>query len=213
MKRFQNFSFKTFLYRTYLILLGLLALYAIAGIAHFKWLYIKADKPAASFLIQEAQKPTTQTVTLIEFIDYTYCKEMNPTVEELLRIRKDVRYIARPVEFDVEVSEPILRHVLAAGLQGKFWEMHKAVLEYPEREIPETFFEETAALYGLDLQKFKADVISSKVDEIMEDNLNALLHAGIQVTPSFLIENKVYVPGNAMPTLVDLINMIQEGEK
>lgn len=215
MKRFQNFSFKTFFYRAYLALLGLLAAYAIFGIIHYKLLDIQTSKPAATFLIKEPVKATNTPITLVEFIDYTcnYCKEVNPTVEELLKIRKDIRYIARPIAFDKEVSEPILRYVLAAGMQGKFWDMHKAVLEYPEREIPNDFLDQTASLYGLNIEQLKKDAESKEVDDIIEDNIDAVVHAGIQVTPSFLLNNRVYVPGQAMPNLVDLINMIKEGEK
>lgn len=214
MKRFQNISFKTLSYRAYLALLALLSIYAIIGIVHFKWLYINIDEPKAEFLVKEASKPTTNPVTVIEFLDYScqYCKETHPSVEELLRVRKDIHYIVRPISFDKETSEPILRHVLAAGLQGKFWEMHKAVLDHPENIIPQDFFEETAALYGLNVEQFLQDAQGKQVENIMKDNMNALLHAGVPSTPSFLIGRKIYVPGNSIPTLVDLINMVQEGE-
>ncbi|MAZ75968.1 MAG: hypothetical protein CMH31_01550 [Micavibrio sp.] len=214
MKRLQNISFKTFFYRAYLVLLALLSLYAIVGIAHFKWLYISIDEPKAEFLIKPATVPSAKQVTIIEFLDYScqYCKEVNPNVEELLRIRKDIRYIVRPVAFDEEISEPILRHVLAAGLQGKFWEMHKAVLEYPENTVSQDFFKETAELYGLDIEKFLSDAQSKQVEKIIDDNLNAVFHAGIPSTPSFLVGNKIYVPSDSIPTLVDLINMVQQGE-
>lgn len=210
----KKLSFKTIIFRAYMTVLILLALYAIVGIIHFKILYINVDQPKAAFLIQEPIKPTSNPVTVIEFLDYTcpYCKELNPIVEELLTIRKDIRYIALPVAFDEETSEPILRHVLAAGIQGKFWEMHKAVLEYPEEIVPQEFFEQTAALYGLDVEKFLEDAQGKEVDAIIDNNIKKLAHAGIYSTPSFLIGNKIYVPNNSMPTLVDLINMVQKGE-
>lgn len=214
MKIFKNISFKTFLYRAYLTFLSLLTIYALAGIIHFKLMYINADDPKAEFLVKQAEDTSKQPITVIEFLDYTcpYCKELSPTVDELLKIRKDIRYIVRPVAFDKETSEPILRYVLAAGLQGKFWEMHKAVLEYPTQEIPKDFFKQTAELYGLDVEKFFKDAKSKKVEKIMKDNLNSVFSSGIQATPSFLIGNKIYVPNNSIPTLVELIEMVQQGE-
>jgi protein-disulfide isomerase len=214
MNLFQNFSFKTFFYRAYLTLLALLTIYALTGIVHFKWMYMSVEKPKAEFLIQAPSKPTSKPITVIEFIDYTcpHCKNLHPTVEELLSVRKDIRYIVRPIAFDEETSEPILRHVLSAGLQGKFWEMHRAVMEHPDSAIPPDFFEQTATLYGLDIEKFLKDVSSKQVDDIIKDNTNAMGHANIQVTPSFLIKSKVYIPNNSVPTLVDLINMVKEGE-
>ena len=90
--------------------------------------------------------------------------------------------------------------------------MHKAVLEYPIKEIPKDFFEQTAELYGLDIEKLLNDANSKQVDKIIKDNLNSVYRAGIQVTPSFLIGNKIYMPSNSVPTLVDLIKMVQQGE-
>ena len=210
----KKLSFKTIIFRAYMALLALLAIYAIVGTVHFKLLYLNVDQPKAEFLIKEPKTPTATPITVIEFLDYTcqYCKELNPAVEELLTIRKDIRYIARPVSFNRETSEPILRHVLAAGLQGKFWEMHKAALEYPESIIPLEFFEQTASLYGLNVEKFLEDVQSKQVDAIVKDNLDTLFHAGVQATPSFLIGTKIYYPNDSTPTLVDLINMVQKGE-
>lgn len=211
---FKTISFKTILFRAYMAFLILLAIYALAGIVHFKRLYINLDHPKAEFLVKQPVTLTSNPITVIEFLDYTcpYCKTLHPTVEELLRIRKDVRYIAMPIASDTETSEQILRNVLAAGLQGKFWEMHNAVLEYPENIVPQDFFEQTASLYGMDIEKLFEDAKSKKIDDIIKSNINALNHAGVQATPSFLIGTKIYSPQNSMPTLVDLINMVQEGE-
>lgn len=212
---FKKLSFKTVLFRAYLTFLTLLAIYAIVGIVHFKLLYISVEKPKAEFLIKDPKTPVANPITVTEFLDYTcqYCKELSPIVEELLTIRKDIRYIARPIAFDQKTSEPILRYILAAGLQGKFWEMHTAVLEYPEDIVPQDFLEQTASLYGLDIKKLSEDAKSKHIDNIIKNNINVANHAGIQFTPSFLIGSKIYSPSNAMPTLVDLINMVQKENK
>ncbi len=213
-KFIPKISFKTFMYRAYLGFLLLISIYALAGITHFKLLYINIDRPTAEFLIKEPASNTTKPINVIEFLDYTcpHCKKLHPTVEELLTVRKDIRYIVRPVAFNKDTSEPILRHVLAAGLQGKFWEMHNAVLEYPETIVPQEFFEQTAELYGLNVEQYLKDANSKQVDKIIKENVNAVYHAGVTATPSFLIGTKIYQSGNSTPTLVDLIKMVQKGE-
>ena len=63
-------------------------------------------------------------------------------MEEVLQIRKDIRYVARPISFGHEETkemDKLSTLVLAAGLQGKFWEFHKAFLEYPEQNIPDSW--------------------------------------------------------------------------
>ncbi|MEM9469292.1 MAG: thioredoxin domain-containing protein [Pseudomonadota bacterium] len=207
----SDFSFKNFLFGLYMLLIGGLALYALIGIFLFKNIYADIQNPRAAFQVKPPIEATTNPVTVIKFLDYTcpYCKEVHPTIEELLQIRKDVRYIAIPIALFGEASEPILKRVLAAGLQGKFWEMHRAVLEYPETNIPLSFFEETAELYGLNLNKFKEDIESKEVAKIMQDNLELMVNAGISSTPTFMINKTIYYPREALPTLVDLIQILE----
>jgi len=210
---FKSFNVKKFFYRAYLTLLALIAVYAVLGIAYFKWMHVSAENPRGAFLTVQATQNPERAVTISEFLDYgcPFCKQLHPTVKEFLNLRKDINYIARPIAFN-EQSEFMTRHVLAAGLQGKFWQMHNAVLEHPDTELPEGFFEETASVFGLDMEQFNADINSREVDKILRDNINAWEHAGAQVTPSFLMGAKIYQPGESLPTLVELINMVNEAK-
>lgn len=183
------------------------------GILHFKWMYHSVNNPKANFQITGNQNAD---ITLVEFISYSceYCRQVHPAVKEALEIRKDIRYIARPLAFGQENSQRLTRIVLAAGLQGKFWELHDAFLEYPETEIPDEFIEETALLYGLDYKKLIEDSESKKVRKMAENNMAALEHAGIKSVPSFVIGGRIYVIGNSgVPDLKQLLEIIAQAEQ
>lgn len=202
----MKINLKKYLYRAYLGLLAVAAAYAIFGIVHFKWVYHTVDKPA-SF---QVTGNLNSEETVIEFMNYScvYCKELHPNVKELLNIRKDIKYVARPIPFEEGPSERLTKIAMAAGLQGKFWEMHNAILENPNVIIDDAFIEETSNLYGIDYNQLQEDMESKKVEKLVEENLEAFLSSGAQFVPSFLIGSQIFVMGEEMPTLTDLLNLV-----
>lgn len=201
-------------YRILIVLLIIAASYTLFGIGHFKWMYSKVNNPSATFQVQGNQNAD---ITLVEFINYGcgYCKDLHPTIQELLQIRKDLRYVVRPVIFSEEdTAYKITSLAFAAGLQGKFDEIHGAFLEYPENVIPDDFIEETALLYGVDYDQMVTDSQGKKVKKIIKENLSAFEHVGLQSVPSFMIKDKIYVVTNEeLPDLQKLLNMISSAEQ
>lgn len=218
------------LYRIIIIILVLAASYSLFGIGHFKWMYHNANSPKAEFLIAGN---TDANITLVEFMNYKcpHCKKINPVIKELLEIRKDIRYIVRPVAFIVDteqsdaqdneekkltapLAENITRIAFAAGLQNKFWEMHHAFLEYPNINISDEFIKETAELYGIDYDLMITDSKSEKVRDLVENNLIALDHIGLGSVPSFIIKNEIYlVTDEEIPTVKQFLDVINKAEK
>ena len=84
----------------------------------------------------------------------------------------------------------------AAGIQGKFWEMHDALYKYQDVWSRATnandFFESYAEAIGLDVARFRADCISPDVlTRVMEDG-KAGKERGVENTPTlFLNGNQV----------------------
>ena len=114
-------------------------------------------------------------------------------IKEILEVRKDIRYVIRPVIFGIEGDEKSTKLAIAAGLQGKFSEMHDAFLEYPKQKIPDDFIKETASLYGIDYDLLIKDSEGKEVQKIMKDNLKAFEHSGLYSVPSFMIKDKFYI--------------------
>jgi len=199
-----------------LVIIALAGIYTVVGIVNFKWMHHSVENPKAEFLTYESGDGVADEITVVEFLNYGcgYCKQMHPTVKELLALRKDIKYIVRPVVFGTEEMLRLNNMVLAAGLQGKFWEMHDAVLEYPEQDVPDSFIEETASLYGIDFDKLVSDSQSIEIENIARNNMGSMRHASISSVPSFVINGEVYVINDEyLPNLKDMIKIIANAKK
>lgn len=210
-------------YRIIIVLLILTGAYSVFGIVHFKRMYHKVENPRAEFQVLKNQDAP---LTLVEFTGYYcgYCKQLQPVIDELLAIRKDIRFVTRPVVFTlydnidgemVPHDDDLTKQIFAAGLQGNFETMHKAILEFPVgEEIPQSFVEETATLYGINYTQLQKDSDSKKIKKIIKDNQDAFSVAGLSSTPSFMMNDKVLIISEKnLPTLETLLNFITTAEK
>lgn len=90
----------------------------------------------------------------------------------------------------------------AAGMQGKFWEMHALIFEnqqaWHEQEDARPIFEAYAKQIGLDIDKYRRDMNGQAVaDRITEDGKRG--HAlGVKGTPTVYL-NGVEVPFESLP--------------
>ncbi len=204
---------KKILFRFFLLLVILASGYSLFGIGHFKWMYNKVENPSAEFLtLQNKSAP----IKMVEFINYGcgFCKELHPTIQELLSVRKDIEYVVRPIAFGEGITNDLTHIALAAGLQDRFWEFNNAFLEYPEDDIPDDFIIETANLYGVDYAQLIKDSKSRKVKELAQENDNALGHAGLGSVPSFMINrNFYYVDERGVPDLKTMLDIVAAAQK
>lgn len=201
-----------YLLLTVLLILG--AAYSLFGIAYIKWSYYQAKNPRADFLIIENNE---NNLTIVDFVNYRcgYCKKMHPIVEEALDLHKDVRYIVRPILFDInpdaEIKQepaPLGNLAIAAGFQGKFKEMHDMFMDYPDGIIPEETIKETAELYGLNYEQLIKDSNGEDVKSILDDNIKDMLGMNIQSIPSYIIHKNIYPVNDQLPDLKKFLTMI-----
>jgi len=91
----------------------------------------------------------------------------------------------------------------AAGLQGRFWEMHD--LLYREQEAwskapnARELFDSYAGTIGLDLDKFKKDMDGEKARARVDADRQRGNSLGIQVTPTLFINNQPVDPRDKNP--------------
>jgi len=204
-------------YRIIIILIALAGLYTVTGVVIFKWMHHGIENPRADFQIYDnGQDDDGKNITVIEFLNYGcgYCKKLHPVMKEILELRDDVQYIVRPAAFGNERMVALNNLVIAAGLQDKFWEMHDAVLEYPEQDVPDSFIEETASLYNIDYQRLVNDAQGEEVKKISDNNFRAMRNAKISTVPSFVINGEFFiVKDERLPTLQDMLSLITNAEK
>jgi protein-disulfide isomerase len=91
----------------------------------------------------------------------------------------------------------------AAGLQGRFWEMHDSL--YREQSLwskaadVRMWFNAYASTLGLDVERFKKDMESDKVKERVALDQEQAVKLGVQNTPTIFLNNRAVEPKNLNP--------------
>ncbi len=79
----------------------------------------------------------------------------------------------------------------AAGAQGRFWEMHDA-LYLAAVPIGPAALDEIAASIGLDLDRFRQDLLSSRYARVVTHQVATAERSGVAGTPTFFIDDIRY---------------------
>ena len=84
----------------------------------------------------------------------------------------------------------------AAGLQGRFWEMHDSLLE-DQGHLDDPHLWRRAEELGLDLDRFEADRRSETLAELVERDFRTGIRAGVTTTPTQFLKGIAHpgVPG------------------
>ena len=130
-------------------------------------------------------------ITVVEFFDYNcgYCKRGLADIAKLIESDDRVRVVFKEYPILREESEQAARVALAAGLQGKYWEVHRDMMA-TRGLVNEAVGLKIAEKHGLDLEKLKADMKGSAVQGEL-DRVKALTKTlSINGTPHFLIGDR-----------------------
>jgi protein-disulfide isomerase len=86
----------------------------------------------------------------------------------------------------------------AAGLQGRFWEMHDSLLE-DQGHLDDPHLWRRARELGLDLDRFEVDRRSAAVAARVEEDFRSGIRAGVATTPTQFLHGRAHpgVPGAA----------------
>ena len=136
---------------------------------------------------------------VIEYGDYEcpYCARADLLLAEL-RVVRVFRH------FPVVSKHPrarVLAHAAeAAGLQGRFWEMHDSLFaDQGHLDIPHLW--QRARALGLDLERFEADRRSPAVAERVQRDFRSGVRAGVVTTPTLFVAGEAH-PGLPGPELL-----------
>lgn len=135
-------------------------------------------------------------VTLVEYGDYEcpHCRAAAPDIRQLLaRMDGDLRFVARHLPLpDVHPGAALAAEAAeAAGAQGRFWEMHDA-LYLAAVPIGPAALDEIAASIGLDLDRFRQDLLSSRYARVVTHHVATAERSGVAGTPTFFIDDIRY---------------------
>jgi protein-disulfide isomerase len=144
-------------------------------------------------------------VTIVEFMDYRcgYCRSMAPALRSLLETDRRVRLVVKEFPILGPDSVTAARAALAAKKQGRYAELHWALLQ--ARDLSEGAILELARRQGLDPERLARDMRSAEVERVVERNRALADALGITGTPSFVIGDTL-IPGAApVAKLAELI--------
>jgi Na+/H+ antiporter NhaA len=148
-------------------------------------------------------------VTLVEYGDYEcpHCGRAAPVVHELLnRFPDQLRFVFRHLPLiDVHPNAALAAQAAeAAGVQGRFWEMHDLLFVHQDDLDPHDLAR-YAADVGLDVAAFEGDLRSARFAPRVAQDVNSAEETGVAGTPSFFV-NEVRYRGaydlESMETLV-----------
>jgi protein-disulfide isomerase len=139
--------------------------------------------------------PKDAPVTIVMFSDFQcpFCQQAIGIVDEVQKVYpKDVNFVMKqfPLRQIHPNADPAARAALAAGKQGKFWEMHDELYKNGRNLSPETI-KGIAEKIGLDVRKFDADMNSDAVKKQVDTELALGQTVNVRGTPSFFINGKV----------------------
>lgn len=143
-----------------------------------------------------AKGPDNALVTVVEFADYhcPYCSKVTGTLDQLLeQFPDEVRlvYVQRPLPIHPNARDAS-KAALAAGKQGKFWEMHEKLFLRNVQRLDQ--FVKLAEELGLDAEQFKADYASEEVAAQLAADQRLSDQLGVNGTPAFFINGR-YLSG------------------
>jgi protein-disulfide isomerase len=91
---------------------------------------------------------------------------------------------------------------LAAGKQGKFWEIHEKLFAN-QSELNDTKVEAIAGELSLDMEKFKNDLQDPAIASLIDRDMKEGMKANIQGTPSILVNGKLLSQRNLLLQAVE----------
>lgn len=143
--------------------------------------------------------PANAPVMLIEYGDFQCpaCEAYEPVLEKL---EADASTTFKIVFRNYPLPQhpnalPAAYAAEAAGLQGKYWEMHDLLFnnhtDWTELSDPTSIFVGYATSIGLDVNKFKTDMTSDAVKARVQRDLDEGTKIGINYTPTFFLNGKI----------------------
>jgi protein-disulfide isomerase len=153
-------------------------------------------------------------VTLVEFGDYQCpaCIEYHPFVKRLLgEFPGKINYVFRNFPLDYHSNALISSYAAeAAGLQGKYWQMHdkiyESVSEWETSADAKSIFVGYAAVFGLDVKKFTSDIDSNDVKNKVQADTNDGNLVKLDATPTFYLNGVKINVGGTYDSFKAMIN-------
>jgi len=140
-----------------------------------------------------AHGPADAKITFVEWSDFQcpFCSQAAGLVKQVMEAYpNDVRFVYKnyPLPFHKNAM-PAAKAAVAAGNQGKFFEMHDKLFAN-QRTLSEENYIKWAGEIGLDVDKFKSDMASAETQAQITAEMREAGKVSVRGTPTFFINGK-----------------------
>ncbi|MFW5875592.1 MAG: DsbA family protein [Myxococcota bacterium] len=134
-------------------------------------------------------------VTIVEFSDFEcpFCGGASPVLERVVdESEGKVRLVFKHYPLDSHPhARAAAKAAIAAGKQGKFWEMHDELFEN-QAALERSDLDEYARELGLDMEQFEEDMESDATEERISKDKTMGSKAGVRGTPAIFVNGRLY---------------------
>jgi protein-disulfide isomerase len=138
--------------------------------------------------------PADAPVTLALFSDFQcpFCSQVGGLVDQVLKAYpKEVKFVYKefPLVTIHQNAMPAARAAVAAGKQGKFWEMHDKLFAN-QRALQADNLKQYAKDIGLDAAKFEQDLASPDAQKEIDEDVKLAQQSQVSGTPTLFLNGK-----------------------
>lgn len=136
-------------------------------------------------------------VTIVEFFDYNcgYCRRSYDDIAKVIKADPKVKFVFKELPIiNQEASPGAAKVALAARKQGKYMEVHQALMKGQGIASEATALKKAEAL-GLDMAKLKADMGSPEIKAELDKVMDLAKKLNVGGTPFFLVGDHVVAGG------------------
>ena len=130
-------------------------------------------------------------LTIVTFFDYNcpFCKKAEPALEKVVKEDGHIRLVYKDWPILTKASIYGAQMALAAKYQGKYNEVHAALMAIPGPKIPEDQMLAAIRTSGADMTKLEADLKAhgDEISTLLRRNLAQADSLGLQGTPGYLV--------------------------
>ncbi|MBP1740978.1 MAG: oxidoreductase [Deltaproteobacteria bacterium] len=138
-------------------------------------------------------------VTIVIFTDFQcpYCARIAPVLDQVFeKNRGKVKLVFKNFPLNShQFARRAAAAALAAGKQGKFWEMHDRLFQNYNR-LNEQVLQEQAQQLGLDMLKFEKDMNDPQITQVINQDLQDGAKAGVRGTPTIYVNGALLKNSN-----------------
>ncbi|GCE20874.1 DsbA family protein [Dictyobacter kobayashii] len=163
--------------------------------------------------LDHSQGLANAPITLVQYGDYEcpYTRRSTVIVRALQQQLGDrLRFVFRNFPL-TEIHAHALHAALAAEAannQGKFWQMHDAIFHH-QHALQDAELAQLAETVGLDLHQYSSDMAIQRNLERIEVDVEGGEQSGVQGTPTFFINGRLYNGSWQQDALLAALTAIQ----